>query len=573
MRIELGEVNVESYEHSRIRQQILSLDVLPEDSTEYCQWIRAQDHLGLLRENALSSEVIVLASGKYTYVHSVAVPRDALSTNNAIDLLGWSGSPLGGRAWYMSYPQRGTVGIERDEFSNPLSMLDKIQPLVFYRHITGLRDEGAYYSEVLQEYLHLSDAHWRQEFSAYCNFDLNGDWQAIVSITEKGRAFDVALVTFQREDLEDYLRASNSVLVQTFEFMLIDFSQFRGWPRESYKITEETENFAYKQTIDPNKAIWTNGIQILYPGQSSHIPARNEYCRFIAYDWRNKRIATISTDPVATTSYFDAADNSLPFDTTPAFFRSEVLSKYKADNEKYTISEENRYIDCRGGWGLRAYDINEAGQVHAYLCYLRELPYQEQLHWLSFNEAPKANISQRAFLNDFEAEFSDDTPILTDVLYLLRNWDRSRYDWWSLRDLRLLDGVNTPVTNSKDEWAQAFTNLAKLVIEGFQENILHLRLDAMGVPYKRQDRSLALLEKILSSQDTEVERLHLDGLRLVQRIRTLVSAHYGGSKADNLAREALTRHGTYGAHFKAICAIVIEELKIIEEVLGSGNVT
>ena len=573
MRIELGEVNMESYEHSRIRQQILSLDVLPEDSTEYCQWIQAQDHLELLRENSLSSEVIVLASGKYTYVHSVTVPRDALSTNNAIDLLGWNGSPLGGRAWYMSYPQRGTLGIEKDEFSNPLSMLDKIQPLVFYRHITGLRDEGAYYSEVLQEYLHLSDAHWRQEFSAYCNFDLNGDWQAIVSITEKGRDSDVALVTFRREDLEDYLRASDSVLVQTFEFMLVDFSRFRRWPRESDKVTEETENFAYKQTIDPNRAIWTKGIQILYPGQSRQIPGRNEYCEFIAYDLRNNQVVTISTDPVETNSYFEDSDNSLPYDVTPVFFRPEVLSKYKADKEKYTISEEGRYIDCRGGWGLRAYDINEAGQVHAYLCYLRGLPYQEQLHWLSFNEAPKANISQRAFINDFEAEFSDNTPILTDVLYLLRNWDRSSYDWWNLRDSRLLEGVSTPVTNSKDEWAQAFTDLAKLVVEGFQEKILRLRLDAIGVLYNRQDRSLALLEKLLSSQSTEVESIQLDGLRLVQQIRTLVSAHYGGSKADSLSRDAIKSHGTYRSHFEAICSIVIEELKTIEEVLDSGNVT
>jgi hypothetical protein len=44
-------------------------------------------------------------------------------------------------------------------------------------------------------------------------------------------------------------------------------------------------------------------------------------------------------------------------------------------------------IDCRGGWSLRDFDTNEAGQVHAYICDLRNLPYQEQLYWKSFNES------------------------------------------------------------------------------------------------------------------------------------------------------------------------------------------
>ncbi|WP_446808486.1 hypothetical protein ACH50O_14495 [Methylomonas sp. 2BW1-5-20] len=95
--------------------------------------------------------------------------------------------------------------------------------------------------------------------------------------------------------------------------------------------------------------------------------------------------------------------SDLPFATSPAFFRPEVLLKYKADPDKYQI--ESRSIHCRGGWFLKSFDINEAGQVHAYLCDLSHLPYAEQLYWKSFNEPPKAGISTRAYRSDFLAQW------------------------------------------------------------------------------------------------------------------------------------------------------------------------
>ena len=109
----------------------------------------------------------------------------------------------------------------------------------------------------------------------------------------------------------------------------------------------------------------------------------------IAHDWKNKVVKEISSAPGATANYFTQSD--LPFELSPAFFRPEVLSKYKADSEKYQLHE--RTISCRGTWSLQSYDINEAGQVHTYLVYLRHLPYEEQLHWKAHNEAPKGTIS------------------------------------------------------------------------------------------------------------------------------------------------------------------------------------
>ena len=86
-----------------------------------------------------------------------------------------------------------------------------------------------------------------------------------------------------------------------------------------------------------------------------------QYESFIAYDLKNGVVEEISCAPGATANYFTKSD--LPFEITPAFFRPEVLQRYKSDPTKYTLEE--RSISCRGTWSLQTYDINEAGQVHA----------------------------------------------------------------------------------------------------------------------------------------------------------------------------------------------------------------
>jgi hypothetical protein len=86
---------------------------------------------------------------------------------------------------------------------------------------------------------------------------------------------------------------------------------------------------------------------------------------------KNGVIREISCAPGATANYFTESD--LPFELSPAFFSPEVLRKYKADSDKYSLA--GRSISCRCAWSLQTYDVNEAGQVHTYLVYLRNLPY------------------------------------------------------------------------------------------------------------------------------------------------------------------------------------------------------
>jgi hypothetical protein len=410
---------------------------------------------------------------------------------------------------------------------------------------------------------------------AYCRFNEHSDLEPVVSVTSReDKASNMALVSFKWQLLEEYLAASNASLVRTFDFTLLRRSGFTGWSEGPTQEIIESPDFFYRRKVMPGYAAYTRGAQIIRPHRSPQAiftsitdgwfgKKNKQHAEFIAYDWRNKRVTRISTDPAATTNYFQAEGNALPFELSPAFFRPEVLLKYKADRDKYTVGE--RDVSCRAAWHLEAIDVNEAGQVHAYICYLRRLPYEEQLHWLSFNEPPKAGISERAVINDFQGEFVSFVQPLRKVMSIVQRWRDGKVAWWTLRDEKLLERVNTPLTASRDEWAEAYMDLAKLVIEGFETNAIRARLDAAHVPYDKEDKTIALLEKLPSKTGAAGDVQKLVGLRTVQLLRSKAKGHAGGSEAQRLAQDALMEHETFANHFQHVCAQVADELETIEK--------
>ena len=163
---------------------------------------------------------------------------------------------------------------------------------------------------------------------------------------------------------------------------------------------------------------------------------------------------------------------------TPTFFRGEVLSRFKRHSEKYTLTQST--IECRGAWFLRSYDVNEAGQVYAYLKDLWTLPYQEQLYWRSFNEAPKAGISERSFAQDFLAVFWEGPDPLLNLERILVDFPSSLIEGqatpiWEppMEDPnRSLKGLHYVVTDSPGDWSDHIRQLAIVVIEGLRPRLL-----------------------------------------------------------------------------------------------------
>lgn len=561
-----------SFEHKKLVERIALIDIAPKDEVPFKEWTRGKAQLKLIEENALAQEMIVYGAGPHTFIHSVAVPNAVLSKADPADLLVWSGNPYKSSASYTWSSSTQDLSIERDD-RDPFrgsKELKGVTNLVFGRTFEGWKSHQRNYFEVNQEYTHLAGIHYRPELGAYCRFDENGDIAHAVSITVGSDDAVVSLVTFQWDDLEKYLAASDMSLVRLFDLTLVKRGEFPGWEGGKEEIIELTPEFRYRKKAI-SQACYTRGYQIvrIRAPQTKirngivdgwHGKSERQYAEFTAHDWRNNVVRKISTDPSATTNYFVAKENDLPFELSPAFFRPEVLSKYKTDREKYTVGD--REVSCRAAWHLRGVDVNEAGQVHAYICYLRSLPHSEQLHWLSYNEPPKSNISERAVINDFKGEFVLITHPRNQILSKLKSWQKMGTWWWALKDKALLDRANPPLTSSTDEWADAFMDLSKLIVEGFDTAKIRSTLDRDSIAYQKDEQSLVLIEKILSKRLGNP--VQLSGIRLAHRIRSKVKGHAGATEGQAISEEAISQYGSYAAHFKAVCQNISNELMTIE---------
>ena len=351
------------------------------------------------------------------------------------------------------------------------------QQLVFGRSFEA-RVEHKDYFEVAQFLTHAHGLHWTPEHNAWCRLDDNGDvedvikWQEIIGT--QGYA-DAKAIEIDRAVLEEHMSATATVLVQMFEshcapeHFLQEFSDRRD------SVRSNNDELYYRMGIAPGNASYFRGIQIIRPKEGAiEFGARmvreqqvdKVYESFIAFDWKNGNLTTMSCAPQAMASYFEK-DSKLPYQTSPVFFNAQVLDKYKADPDKYKL--EQRSISCRNSWGLDTYDFNEHGQVHTYITYLGNLPYKEQVYWKSFNERPKGPISKRAYTTDFLADFNQDVDPLESLIEILPELSKSNIGWFTIRDHGLLTQIHYPLTDSSKLWGDTLKTVAKCVVEGLNK--------------------------------------------------------------------------------------------------------
>jgi hypothetical protein len=289
-----------------------------------------------------------------------------------------------------------------------------------------------------------------------------------------------------------------------------------------------------------------------------------QYATFIAQDWKHGVECECPCDPQKLGNYFVKSD--LPYETSPVFFRPEVLQKYKADTDKYQLRD--RTITCRHAWQLETYDVNEVGQVHTYLVYLSRLPYDEQLYWKSFNESPRGPISKRALQSDFEGKWPSEYDPLQSLRRALAELHEKKTSWWKLRENNLLGNVHYPVTKAADEWAKELHALDKLIIEGFVMEGLRERLIRLGGTLDARWGSLALLERILvaGGMDGGQGRETLAPLRELHSFRSKISGHAAGKEAQQIKAKVLKTYKTYASHFRDLCTRCDKTIRLLRDV-------
>jgi hypothetical protein len=546
---------------SSVIERLTKISTVPDRSSgAFDAWIEQNDAIQFLEQNSRESEFLVYLSLGHNFLQTVLTPSKQVDIPDMEDLLKWD---FTSNSWGVNYrfsDEDPTVWITVPLESAGSESLRGCEKLVFNRSFEGYDDRKSYI-EILQKFTHIFDLHFVPHTNSYCRLDKHGDIEKVITCTDiptvRG-SFGGKVVTVDHQLLDDYMVLTDSTIVRAFDFTCID-SNFPGWGKDRKERSVANKELGYRITVDGGIGGYMRGVQVVRTRETiatlhhrlTHEGEGKKYASFIAQDWKNGGISEISCGPGHTANYFTKSD--LPFELSPAFFRPEVLGKYKADPKKYKLEE--RSIGCRGSWHLQTYDINEAGQVHTYLIYLRYLPYEEQLYWKSFNEAPKGPISKRAVTTDMHGDFYTEYNALQSIRRVAHQLAEQNVPWWALRAPDLLDNVHYPATTSNEEWANELMALDKLLVEGFEEKWLRGKAIELGQAPLATEASLLLVTRCLRGLgfDDEHAKNTVSALRLLHHLRTKLKGHASGDDAHRLREAALARYGSFRKHFEALC--------------------
>ena len=321
-----------------ILSQLRLLSTAPDDEKAFNTWLEHQDAFEFLKANAKQDELVVYASLQHVFIHAVGVPASRVASPDVDDLLAWNFNAHDD-SWGASYSfNPPEVTIEPPLSNTSSKTLDGGTKFVFPRVFEGLLGEKHYF-EALQEFVHVLGLHCVPERRAYCRLDKHGDVEDMIRIVHVDRsAGDLGgtVVLFKREVLDEWMTLTDSVLVQTFDFTRVRLSSFGGWSNTADPKRTVDGDLMYFSVLEPGRASYARGVQIVRSGMKKEVlfdrlgwsPTKKDdrqYASFIAHDFKNKVLREISTAPGETANYFTKSD--LPFETSPAFFRPEVLQR------------------------------------------------------------------------------------------------------------------------------------------------------------------------------------------------------------------------------------------------------
>lgn len=438
--------------------------------------------------------------------------------------------------------------------------LHAAEPIVFKRSFDGM----SHYDppiELSQKLVHSLGLHFIAERNAYCRLNSEGDLEEVIQVFHDVGSGDFdrsrTLVLVKAKPLAEFMAVGGYALYRKFDVTRFVPGSFSKWECRERRFG--APDLFYNAGLSGENASYIHGGQILRPNvtideliedwKRESDPNARQYETFKIHDWKNKRLVEWSSAPSELGNYFTESDK--PFEISPAFFSPGVLTKYKADPDKYDLRD--RSITCRNAWHLKTFDINEAGQVHTYIGYLQHLPFQEQQHWKLHNEWPKAGLSKRSIDTDFKGEYTSESDPLQSLRDAVYDLDRDSPSWWSARGPQLRDRVHYPVTTSSKEWADELLTLDQMVVEGFVTTELRKIAAAGGIAFATSWQSLKLIQEILRAKDSLTADQTIEPLKELHYLRSKVTGHHSSERAK-LEANSIRRHGSLAAHFRALCA-------------------
>lgn len=238
---------------------------------------------------------------------------------------------------------------------------------------------------------------------------------------------------------------------------------------------------------------------------------------------------------------FFGANPDAPHYLTPVHFKKEVLDKYYGKPSKYSVSDS--HLSCASLWGLQI-DNHHDDKVCVWLGDLgRDLPYEEQLYWRSYNVAPSGGVSETYYKRQIMAQFTDSDRLehIFKSRYLaLQNASNENLGWNILlplsdEDAHHFECLRIPSTNEQRDFDDLVLGLTKILIDSLNEKEFNKFINKeLIVDIKGGISRLETVFKNISIEDYED---HIQFLRKLQNLRSSSSAHRKGSNYKRIATE------------------------------------
>ena len=451
-------------------------------------------------------------------------------THETWDLMIGDGKPGFSQSWT---PGKEVTTYHR--FGSP----DGARPFVLYRSFDG----------AFRQYVELDE-----EFRLYLNLAEDRDRGLLLSFDDSGQEIEV--VRFTQNEVQarlKYLRQfqAGTGLHLAVYFDSVRFSQIRltDVPEDEQRREEVGSSLRWHRIVangDCGGEFETFsrllGKAILAPTPRERAGVwpfvkdneKSDVAFIVGVDQNGNEVECTS-NPDELDNYFGANPGAHDY-LTPVYFKRQVLTKYFAEPERYSVSDGR--LSCLNIWSCQI-DNDLDSYIVVFLGDLgRDLPYEERQHWRLFNVPPAGGMSEtnyrRSILNQFTDPKAPDLTFRQEYSDLMTDWEVAQ--GWPLfltpssGDDHLLNTIHVPVTNSQAEFDEQISHLTKLLVDSLNEQ----ELEARAHDLEKGTKGIGKLAVFLEATQFPQGQSLIQFLRDLQTLRSTGSAHRKGSGYDKI---------------------------------------
>jgi hypothetical protein len=426
----------------------------------------------------------------------------------------------------------------------------QIEPFVIHRDFGGIREP---YNEILEEFRHFHHLYHDFEKNKLLKFDERGD-EIVVAKIEADK------VEVRLNEVRQFLAVKEMHLAIYFDLKrystlllddsLVSLENENGLTFHKLELKEDLTY--YELRASPGSFLCSDkhksfshllGKKLITPlpiercGTWPFDRKREEYTDFIIGSDESGNPIKYSCNP-AYLAGLSGINSDAPNYLTPVFFRREVLTKYYAHPERYSV--EDGLLRCQRLWGLKI-DNNHHEYIVVFLGDLgRDLSIEEQMYWRSYNVPPEGKISKANFDRSFLAIATD--PEQIDLIFKTRFIEFSK-DWnavmgWSIflklaeADRHLFEALHIPLTNSQAEFDSQVLALTKILIDSLNETEI-VKETPEG---NTETKGISKFARFLQAHGYPSYQQHTQFLRNLQNLRSSSVAHRKGENYKKIAK-------------------------------------